>query len=184
VTTTDARWPRHAIAVLLIVAAGLFVVGVNSENDNDVHNDESNAETDAADGHDEATESAKAIAAEAEERSTSEAEAADEEAEEDEERVLGNDVESPVLVTTAVVISLLIAGLVWRRSDRRLFIIVAVFGAGFAVLDVAEVAHELDEDNTGLALLAGAIAALHAAVAALALHQAATTGVTREPVTS
>jgi hypothetical protein len=165
---------------LLIVAAGLFVVGVTSENDNDAHNDEPAADTAAADGHDEATESAEAIEAEAEERSTSEAE--EDEADEVKERVLGIDVESPVLVATAV-ISLPLAGLVWRGPDRRLLIIIAVFGASFAVLDAAEVAHQLDEDSTGLSLVAGAIAALHAAAAALALHQA-TTRVAREPVTS
>jgi hypothetical protein len=183
-TTSGARWPHRAIAALLVAAARLFVVGVTSENDNDVHNDEPAAETIAADRHDDAAESAEAIDAEAEERFTSEAEAAEEEAEEDAERVLGIDVESPVLVTAAVVISLLLAGLVWRRPDRRLLIIIAVFGASFAVLDAAEVAHQLDEDNTGLARVAGSIAALHAAVAALALHQATTTGAAREPVTS
>jgi hypothetical protein len=183
-TTTDARRPLHAIAVLLVVAAGLFVVGVTSENDNGTHNDEPTPETAAADGHDEATESAEAIEAEAEERSTSEAEHAEEEAEKDEEGVLGIDAESPVLVTAAVVMSLLLAGLVWRRPDRRLLIIIAIFGATFAVLDAAEVAHQLDEDNTALTLLAGAITALHAAAAALALHQATTTRAAREPVTS
>jgi phage I-like protein len=86
-------------------------------------------------------------------------------------------------VTTAVVASPLLAGLEWPRRDRRLLIVIAVFGAGFAVLDAAEVAHQLDEDHTGLALLAGLIAALHAA-AALALHQTTTTTPAREPVTS
>jgi hypothetical protein len=48
---------------VLIAAAGLFVVGVSSENDNDVHNDEPAADTAAADEHDEATKSAEVIEA-------------------------------------------------------------------------------------------------------------------------
>jgi hypothetical protein len=39
----------------------------------------------------------------------------------------------------------------------------------FAVLDVPEVVHQLDENNGGLALIAGAVAALHLGVAAVAL---------------
>ena len=39
----------------------------------------------------------------------------------------------------------------------------------FAALDVREVIHQLDEDNEGLALLAGVVAALHLGVAAVAL---------------
>ena len=48
----------------------------------------------------------------------------------------------------------------------------------FAVLDIAEVIHQLDEDRTGLALLAGVIATAHAAAAALAVQQATTRPVT------
>jgi len=175
--TPAIRWPRQAIAVLLIVAAGLFVVGVTSEND-DAHSDEPAVE---ASEHNEATEAAEVREAESAERSTSEAA---ESTEDDEERVLGIDVESPLLVTAAVLVSLLLAALVWRRPDRRLLIVIAVVAAAFAVLDIAEVAHQLDEDNTGLALLAGLIAALHAAAAALAIHQAIAAAQVDEPVTS
>lgn len=41
--------------------------------------------------------------------------------------------------------------------------------AVFAALDVREVIHQLDEDNGGLALLAGAVAGLHLAAAAVAM---------------
>jgi hypothetical protein len=62
-------------------------------------------------------------------------------------------------------------------------VVIADFGTGFAVLDVAEVAHQLDERHSRLALLAGLIAALHATTAVLALHQSTrTTGATRQPV--
>jgi hypothetical protein len=124
--TPSTRWPCHAIAILLVLAAGLFVIGVTSE----------------------------------------------------------SDVESPLLVMAAVVVSLVLAGLVWRRPDRPLLIVIAVVAAAFAVLDAAEVAHQLDEDNTGLALLAGLVAALHAGAAVLAIHQATRSTTAREPVTS
>lgn len=98
--------------------------------------------------------------------------------------MLGIDLESPLPITTAVIVSLLLAGLVWRRPHPQLLIVIAVVAAAFAVLDAAEVAHQLGEDHTGLALLAGLIAALHAAAAALAIHQTTTTTPAREPVTS
>ena len=47
------------------------------------------------------------------------------------------------------------------------FVVVAM--VAFAALDVREVVHQLDEDNGGLALLAGMVAALHLGVAAVAL---------------
>jgi hypothetical protein len=155
---------------------------VTSENDNDTHSDEPTAETGETGRHDEATESAEQIEAETAERPANEAEPAEEGGE---ERVLGLDLESPLLVTAAVVVSVLFAGLVWRRRDRSLLVAIAVFGAGFAVLDIAEIAHQLDEDRTGLALLAGLIAALHAATAVLAVHLTTrTTDATRAPLTS
>jgi Flp pilus assembly protein TadB len=167
--------PHQAIAVLLVVAAGLFVIGVTSEGDEDNHNEEPAAETDE---HNEQAETGETTETEAAERAESQ------EAEEDEERVLGMDVESPLLITAAVVMSLLLAGLVWRRPDRRLLIVITVIAAGFAVLDAAEVVHQLDEDRTGLAALAGVIAALHAAAAALAIQQTTTAATGYEPAAS
>jgi Flp pilus assembly protein TadB len=178
--TLPARWPQQVIAILLIVAAGLFVLGVTAEDDHDTHSDEPTAEAADAGEHNEATGSAETIEAEAAERSATAAEAA-QEADEDEERVLGIDVESPVLVTAAVVVSVLLAGLVWLRPNRRLLIVIAVVAAGFAVLGAAEVAHQLDEDRPALALLGGVIGALHASAAALAIHQATTAAAAHAP---
>ena len=171
------RWPSRTIAVLLIVAAGLFVIGVTVERDSDNHSDEPAAETGE---HNEANESAESIEAENAERASGEAE----EAEGDDERVLGVDVESPHLVVAAVVASLVLAALVWRRPNRRLLIVIAVVAAAFAVLDVAEVAHQLDEDNAGLALLAGIVAVLPAGAAVLAIQQATRRTTAKEPVTT
>ena len=43
--TLSTRWPSRTIAILLIVAAGLFVIGVTGESDSDTHSDEPTAET-------------------------------------------------------------------------------------------------------------------------------------------
>ena len=51
------------------------------------------------------------------------------------------------------------------------------------MLDASEVAHQLHENRTALALLAGLIAALHAA-AALAIHKTTTAATVREPARS
>jgi hypothetical protein len=52
----------------------------------------------------------------------------------------------------------------------------------FAVLDLREVVHQLDEDNGGLAVLAGVVAALHLAAAAVALWMGRSPAVVpREP---
>ncbi|MGH9212005.1 MAG: hypothetical protein ACRD2C_15175 [Acidimicrobiales bacterium] len=93
-----------------------------------------------------------------------------------EERVLGIDFESPLLVGAAVVVSVLLAGVLWPRPDRRLLVVITIAAGAFALLDTAEVVHQLNADRTGLASLAALIAVLHAAAATLALHQATTTG--------
>jgi hypothetical protein len=64
--TLPTRWQRRTIAIVLVVAAGLFVVGVTLESD-DSHGDEPTAETVE---HNEARESAEAIEAAGAERST------------------------------------------------------------------------------------------------------------------
>ena len=69
------------------------------------------------------------------------------------------------------------------RQSRRgtsVLLAIAVIAAAFAVLDIAEVSHQLDEDRTGLAVLAATIAAMHGATAALAVwHVADATSTTR-----
>jgi hypothetical protein len=53
--------------------------------------------------------------------------------------------------------------------------------AAFAILDIAEVGHQLDEDRTGLAVLAATIAALHAAATALAVWRLTARAPTTRP---
>jgi hypothetical protein len=152
---TATTLPRRAIALLLIAAAALFVLGVRAEGDEGTHTDEPRGEAAESTEGEEVTEAAEGA----------------EEGEEREETVLGPDLESPLLVGAAVVVSILLAGLALAR-DRRLLLTVTVFAGAFAVLDIAEVIHQLDEDNTGPAVLAAVIAVVHAGAALLALQQA------------
>jgi hypothetical protein len=85
------------------------------------------------------------------------------------EKLLGLDPESTALVIAAVAISLLLAWAVWVRPDRLpLLALVALAMLVFAALDVREALHQGDEGNTGLAILASAIAILHIAAGTLA----------------
>lgn len=87
-----------------------------------------------------------------------------------EETILGIEPESTPLVMLAVVASLLLVVALWRRPGSPAVMWVAVvFCAGFAVMDVLEVAHKLEEDESTIAVIAALVAALHAAAAASAL---------------
>lgn len=80
------------------------------------------------------------------------------------ETVLGLNLESTPLVVAAVVGSLLLAGAVRARPRLRPLLAVAALAMlAFAVLDVAEVLHQLDESRAGVAVVATFVAALHLA---------------------
>jgi hypothetical protein len=84
-------------------------------------------------------------------------------------RPLGVDVEAAPFVALAAVVSLALALAAWLRPRAAaLLALVAAAMLVFAALDVREVLHQVDESRTGLALLAGAVAALHAGAAAAA----------------
>jgi hypothetical protein len=156
--TVTSDWRLRIIAALVVVAAVLFVIGVTAESDGDTHAEEPSGEVA---GHSESGESGES----AEVRAREGAEAV----EADEQRVLGLDLESPGPVAAALVLSAVLAAAVLFRPDRWVLVAIAVVAAAFAVLDIAEVGHQLDEDKTGLAVLAATIAAMHAATAALAV---------------
>lgn len=67
-------------------------------------------------------------------------------------------------------LSLALALGVWLRPTWALLLVaVVVVMVAFAALDVREVFHQLDDDDGGLALLAGVVAVLHLAAATVAL---------------
>jgi hypothetical protein len=129
------------LAVLIVVATALFVAGVAAER---ARGDEAvvvEAETHEEAGHDESAES-----------------------------VGGVDTESWPLVALAAAGSLVLAAAVWRRPRwRAVLVVTAVAMAAFAVLDVRELVHQIDESAAGIALIAGVVAALHGAAAVVAV---------------
>ncbi len=147
-----ARIATRVAAVLLVVTAGLFAIGVRQER-GDQHSESTEVNhTEGPEGGHEG------------ERGESSAG--------EEWLVLGLDPESPGTVTVAVVVSLALAGGLWFTGKRGLALTATAFAVLFAVLDVAEVGHQLDEARDGLAVLAAAIATGHG-VAALAAGRAA-----------
>jgi hypothetical protein len=84
------------------------------------------------------------------------------------ESVLGIDPESNAAVTTAVLISVLLAAVVWRWPVLPTLLAGAVFCLVAAAFDIREVAHQTAEGRTGVAVLAALVAALHVAAAASA----------------
>jgi hypothetical protein len=154
-----AQRAARAAAVLFVVTAALFVIGVSTEP-----------------GHNESTEATETTAARSEGAEATEPEGAHDEGSDEtsesgeephsegtgeDETVLGIDVESRVNVTLAVIVSLALAIGLWFRPVRPVAITAVVFAVLFAVLDIAEVIHQLDDDQTGAAALAAVIAAGH-----------------------
>ena len=81
---------------------------------------------------------------------------------------LGVNLESTPLIIIAALISIALAGLVAFRPNPAVLVAVVVLGAAFTALEIAEVIHQADRDETGLVTLALAAGVLHAAAAILA----------------
>jgi hypothetical protein len=88
-------------------------------------------------------------------------------------RPLGINIEAWPFVIAAVVASLALAAGSWLRAQTRALLgVVAIVMLAFAALDIREVAHQLDINKDGVAVLAGAVAALHLAAALAAAAMA------------
>jgi hypothetical protein len=155
---------RTLLVVLIVAAGALFVAGVSIE-----RGDERAHHVEAGEF---APESVQQAGME------EEAETAGEEL-----RPLGVDVEAWPFVAIAGLLSLALAIAVWLRPrSDSLLIAVGLAMLVFAVLDIREVFHQADIDETGLAVLSAVIAALHLAAAALAGRMAmATRGASSPP---
>lgn len=152
------------LAALILAATVLFVVGVSIERSDGEHHAEGgqpaeiehHAEGESEGGeedHDEATAVPRA-----------------ETGEEGEETVLGIETESTALVALAAVGSLLLALSVWMRPDSGpLLVFVALATLAFAVLDIAEISHLLENGEGGLVVVASLVALLHLAASAVAV---------------
>ena len=159
IVSVRRRWVAGIVAVLLVAAAALLILGVVFE-----RHTESGAEHPvvAATGerqeshHDESTEGTHAEPATAPGNRGGEAA----------ERLTGISVESTWVVALGAVASLALAVAVWLRPNRPVIAMVVTFTAAALVLDMVEISHQLGADRIGLAALAGVIAALRVATIA------------------
>jgi hypothetical protein len=88
-------------------------------------------------------------------------------------RPLGINIEAWPFVIAAVAASLALTAASWlRRQTPVLLAVVAIVMLAFTARDVREVAHQLDINKDGVAVLAGAVAALHLAAALVAAAMA------------
>ena len=151
------RWS----AVLIVLASGVFAVGVALERSEEDSESPAHVEAEAEESHVEGEE--------AEGLDETEGEGGEEE---ESETLLGIDLESTPLVILAVLGSLALAAGVWLRPDLGwLLVLVGVAMGAFAILDVREFFHLLDESREGIAVLAALVAVLHATAAWLALSR-------------
>ncbi len=81
------------------------------------------------------------------------------------EKLFGIDTESVPATVAAVVLSLLLAAAVWWRRERGWLWAALVFGTVFAVGDLREVIHQLNESRTGVAIIASILIVTHLLVA-------------------
>jgi len=145
---------NRRLAVLIATGAALFAIGVLIET-SDTHGEPAAGHVEGEPGESEIAEGAESAEAH-------------EEGEED-ETLFGIDLESTPLIVAAVIASLALAAGAWARPDSSVLLtLIGIAMLAFAVLDIREVVHQLDEDGSGLALLAGLVALLHLAAAGLA----------------
>lgn len=162
------RW----LALLIALATILFAIGISIEKS---ETDAEPSEAGLVEGEAAEVEAAEGEAAEVQAAETKDGEG---EGEEEEETLLGINLESTPLVVLAVITSLALAAGAWARPDwRTLLTVIAIAMLAFAILDIREVIQKLDEDETGIAALAGLVAALHLAAGGLAWRLESSAGV-------
>jgi hypothetical protein len=158
---------RWTLVALLAVSTVLFAAGVSAErSDSDTHAEpEAAAHVDEGSEESGGPEGAHESTASASEEQGSKSESGEEHAED--ERLLGVDLESTPLIVLAVLAGIALAVLAASQIGRlRGFLLgVMIIALAWAVLDIREVVHQIDESRTGIALVAGAVAVLHLATA-------------------
>jgi hypothetical protein len=165
---------RKILVGLIVLATIGFVIGTSIEKGNDHHDAPAASSTGSEAGHAEGS-GAEATPAETGGETATEHAAENAGATEThgEFKPLGINLESTPLILLAALGSLLLAGAAWARSRMLALLLVVVLAMGvFAALDVAEVIHQFDIDETGLGVLAAVVALLHVAAAFVALRMA------------
>lgn len=87
-----------------------------------------------------------------------------------EARPFGIDLESPLLVGSAIVVSLVLAFAVIRMTNPLVPMAIIGFALLFTLFDVLEVTHQLGVSRTGLAFIATILAVLHVVIGLLAIR--------------
>lgn len=157
---------RWTLVALLVASTALFAVGASIErSDADTHVEPAAAQNEAAEPERVHEDEGKAHS-----------EPATGETESEGEQVLGVDLESTPLIVLAVLAGLGLAALAASRFGRLggVLLSIAAIALVWAILDVREVAHQLDESRDGLASIAMTVAVLHLAAAAVSGHLART----------
>jgi hypothetical protein len=98
------------------------------------------------------------------------------------QKLFGIDTESVGAMIAAIAVSLGLAAAVWFRRERWWLWLTVAFGIAFAIGDVRELIHQINESRTGVAVIAAILIAAHLRIAGLAGHLASRTDPARHPV--
>ncbi len=154
---------QGGLAMLLVGSAILFLIGSTIERDHRQHETTAATSSEVSGGE---TSTDGETGGEGSKPSESHTEPVSGEAG---AKILGVNTESLALSIVAVVLSFLLAGMIWLGGWPRLVLLAVLgFGLVFAAGDGRELVHQLDESNTGLASVAAILLVLHLAVAGLA----------------
>jgi hypothetical protein len=146
---------RSVLVTLVIVATVGFVIGVAIERDSH-HETAGSSETHAAtDNAGEHSEEGKTAHANGGAHTAAEL------------QPFGIDIEATPFIVLAALVSVGLAALACVRRRRSVLLAVGVGMLAFGVLDLREMFHQADVHKTGLAALAGVVAALHLASTAV-----------------
>jgi hypothetical protein len=161
------RGPRFLLATLIAIATAMFIVGVTIERSQPDQHADAPVEQSHGTG-----ESHTEQGGEGEETHAATHAAESPHETHAEPRLLGINPESTPLVVLASIGSLLLVAAILRWPNAAaLLALVALAMLAFAALDVREIAHQLDDHHTAIAILAAAVAALHLAAAGVAIAQ-------------
>lgn len=145
--TTRLRWWPRLVAILLLLAATLVIVGVSIETA------QPHADAGAASEHNESEEHGETTEGEGMQEGPGEKglEGA---------KLLGIPLESPLFIGGLAAASIALAALVWLRPGRVSAALVIVFSIGAGIFDVSEIQHQGAEGATALLALATVVVAL------------------------
>jgi hypothetical protein len=169
--TLRAKSLNRLLAGMIVVSAGLFAVGAAIERNKSGeggHMEAQTAQPSAPENGGETSSEGGGGETHSESGETSSQSNTGETHSESSEEIFGINPESTGLVIAAIVAAVLLAVAVWFSPIPLVLLAVIAFGLVFAVFDVREVVHQVNESRAGLVVIAAVLALIHLAVAALA----------------